>query len=151
MNATPIRTRDIDRNDSHTQHAALCWRRQCGGVEVLLITSRDTRRWVIPKGWPMEGRTGYEAAAVEAWEEAGVEGRVTPVCIGNYSYLKDRSTDLPCTVEVYPVEVRALAREFPERAERRRRWMSPVKAAGMVEEPELRALIAGFDPAAVRA
>lgn len=138
-----------------TQYGALCWRRTGEGIQVLLVTSRETGRWVIPKGWPVPGLAPEESAAREAWEEAGVQGTAMPRAIGVYSYDKitDRKVDppesFPCAVAVYPVEVTASARDFPEAEERRRKWMSRRKAARKVQEPELAALIAGFDPDAV--
>ena len=130
------------------QSAALCWREGEAGIEVLLITSRDTGRWVIPKGWPMPGRAPEAAAAREAWEEAGVEGRVNPVSLGRYGYLKDIATDVavPCAVSVYGLRVENLATKFPEKSQRRRQWFPVADAAALVHEPELAALIRGFTP-----
>jgi len=126
-----------------TQYGALCWRMHRGRVEVLLITSRDTGRWVIPKGWPMADKQAAEAAAQEAWEEAGVRGEVAAEPLGLYAYDKTRKTKeaLPCVVSVYPLRVSALAKRFPERKERQRRWFGTEKAARLVAEPELQALL----------
>jgi 8-oxo-dGTP pyrophosphatase MutT (NUDIX family) len=126
-----------------SQFGALCWRMHRGRVEVLLITSRDTGRWVIPKGWPMAGKRPDEAARQEAWEEAGVTGDSSETPLGIYSYDKARKTKeaLPCVVAVYPLRVERLAARFPERAERRRRWFSAEQAARLVAEPELRAML----------
>jgi 8-oxo-dGTP pyrophosphatase MutT (NUDIX family) len=126
-----------------TQVAALCWRKHRDRIEVLLITSRDTGRWVLPKGWAMQGRAGHEAAAIEAWEEAGVEGKVSPETLGFFGYDKIISPEQahPCMVSVYPLRVASLARNFPERKERRRKWFSAEKAARKVVEPELRSLL----------
>lgn len=125
-----------------TQLGALCWRMHRGRAEVLLITSRDTGRWVIPKGWPMEGMTHPAAAAVEAWEEAGVTGDVTPTAYGCYHYDKRMGLKpaIPCAVSVFPLRVAELAEKFPERKQRRRKWFSAAKAASKVDEPELRSL-----------
>ena len=137
---------------SSTQCAALCWRRVQGRIEVLLITSRETGRWVIPKGWPIEGLPATAGAAREAWEEAGVQGEIGATCLGVYSYDKvlDRAGDapqaVPCVVAVYPMQVTALRKEYPEAAERRNKWFALDKAARKVQEPELAALIAGFRP-----
>lgn len=130
------------------QYAALCWRRQGKEVQVLLITSRDTGRWVIPKGWPIKGLGPAEAAAREAWEEAGVRGRAVPDCLGVYSYDKrrDDKPPVPCLVAVYALEVDALDTTFPEAGQRRLKWFAPAKAARKVDEPELRALLEGFTP-----
>jgi len=135
--------------DVRTQFAALCFRRKAGETEVLLVTSRTTRRWIVPKGWPMPGVTPMETARREAWEEAGVKGRMSPACLGIYSYtklLETRDDDLPCVVAVFPLKVMAVATDFPERRERRRKWFSLKKAAAKVTEPELAQLIESFAP-----
>lgn len=143
-----------DRSDgieAMAQTGALCYRvTKKRGPEVLLVTSRDTGRWVIPKGWLMKDRTPAEAALREAFEEAGVEGRVAGEMLGLYSYdkvLADESA-LPCVVSVFPVAVARLRASFPERDQRVRRWFRPAKAARKVAEPELSALIAAFSPEA---
>jgi 8-oxo-dGTP pyrophosphatase MutT (NUDIX family) len=138
----------LNRDATRTQYGALCWRVQRGAVQVLLVSSRDTGRWIIPKGWPMKGLAPQEAALREAWEEAGVQGAADPICLGLYPYRKVLAPDrsVPCLVSVYAVKVSRLRRRFPERKERRRKWFSPQKAAGKVEEPALRALLAGFVP-----
>ena len=128
---------------TRSQLGALCWRMHRGKVEVLLITSRDTGRWVIPKGWPMAGLDAAGAAAREAWEEAGVTGETMAEAVGLYGYdkmVKDKPC-LPCVVSVYPLRVDQLAAKFPERKERRRKWFAAEKAAKKVAEPELRALL----------
>ncbi|VDC31662.1 NUDIX hydrolase [Pseudogemmobacter humi] len=132
---------------SGRQFAALCWRADStGGRQILLITSRDTGRWILPKGWPMKGLSPSEAAAQEAWEEAGVTGEAEPEAFGRYSYdkLLRRADALPCEVQVFPLQVQGLAGNFPERRQRRRKWFSPEKAARKVAEPELRDLILAF-------
>ncbi len=125
---------------ARSQNGALCWRAHRGQIEVLLITSRDTGRWVIPKGWPMAGLSPDLAAAQEAWEEAGVSGEVSARPLGIYAYDKivKLGHALPCAVAVYPLRVDRLAVEFPERHERRRKWFAAAKAARKVAEPELR-------------
>ncbi len=132
------------------QYGALCWRGQGDGVQVLLITSRDTGRWIIPKGWPMTGLAPEAAAAQEAWEEAGVEGTTNPVCLGRYGYHKCLAADatVPCAVAVYGLRVTRLADKFPEVKERRRAWFDLAEAAGLVDEPDLSQLIASFVPPA---
>ena len=130
------------------QYAALCWRMGQAGVEILLITSRDTGRWVIPKGWPMAGLAPEQAAAREAWEEAGVRGQSNPICLGRFGYHKalSPSAQVPCAVAVYGLQVDSMARKFPERAERRREWFPADQAAALVREPDLARLIASFSP-----
>lgn len=130
------------------QVAALPYRTNLAGApEILLVTSRETRRWVIPKGWPMKDRADHDAAAQEAFEEAGVTGRVGASAVGAYRYWKRRRTrsDL-CVVNVYPLEVRAELEDWPERGERQRTWFSPAEAAGLVDEPGLREILRRFDP-----
>lgn len=137
-----------------TQYAALCFRTSAKGkVEVLLITSRDTGRWVIPKGWPIHSADAPGGAAQEAWEEAGVKGENAGPCLGVYSYDKVANDGrlLPTVVAVFPIRVTKLAARWPEKADRKRKWFAPAKAAKKVAEPELAALIAGFDPAALPA
>jgi 8-oxo-dGTP pyrophosphatase MutT (NUDIX family) len=130
------------------QVAALCWRRSSKGLRVLLITSRDTGRWVIPKGWPMRRRTEAEAAAREAYEEAGLRGAVSDRSIGLYTYDKNLGggRSVPVAVRVFPLEAREMLRHYPETGQRRVKWFGPRAAARKVAEPELKALISSFDP-----
>ena len=125
------------------QIAALCWRFNKGRVQVLLVTSRETRRWVLPKGWPITGLIPAAAAAREAWEEAGVEGKVCATAIGSYTYdkiLPNRDA-LACAVAVFPLRVEFLKSHFPEQKERRRKWFSAEDASHLVAEPELADLL----------
>lgn len=114
-----------------------------GGRDILLITSRDTGRWIIPKGWPMRGRSGVEVASREAFEEAGIEGEAAPQAIGAYHYCKRRSNgrSLICRVEVFPLGVSNELARWPERHQRRRAWFAATQAAGLVDEDELKTLI----------
>jgi len=114
-----------------------------GHVEVVLITSRETGRWVIPKGWPVQGLTPAAAAAAEAWEEAGVQGTILENALGEYLYDKITSPvqTKRCSVAVFALEVRELKTRFPEAQQRKRRWVMAAKAAGLVAEPELRQLL----------
>jgi 8-oxo-dGTP pyrophosphatase MutT (NUDIX family) len=124
------------------QIAALCWRLRKGVMQVLLISSRDTGRWVIPKGWPIDGMNPAAAAAREAWEEAGAEGRVAEVELGAFGYDKQLKTaSIPCSVSVFALQVRRLAHRFPEHKQRLRRWVAPEEAAKLVQEPGLQALL----------
>ncbi len=130
------------------QVAALCWRRSGKGLRVLLITSRDTGRWVIPKGWPMRNRTLAEAAAREAFEEAGLRGDISATSIGIYTYVKTLADTrrVLCVVRIFPLEVREMLRKYPETGQRRSKWLSPQKAARRVREHDLAVLIRNFDP-----
>jgi len=143
----PLSVDITDKRDMRTQFGALCYRMVSGKPEVLLITSRRTGRWVIPKGWPMGAKTPGESALQEAWEEAGVKGKVTGTCLALYSYTKGvDGQDLPCAVMVYPVKVKDLCNAYPEAGQRKRKWMTPKKAATKVDEPELAHLLRKFDP-----
>jgi 8-oxo-dGTP pyrophosphatase MutT (NUDIX family) len=132
--------------DTGRQLAALPYRRGQSGLEFALVTSRETGRWIVPKGWPMDGRTDWDAAALEAFEEAGLAGEIESRPIGAFSYLKRRATrgDIRCEVSVFPLRVDREEKDWPERRQRTRRWFSPAEAAEVVEEPELKALILGF-------
>ena len=109
------------------QVAALCWRRSKKGLRILLVTSRDTGRWVIPKGWPMRNRDDSEAAAREAYEEAGLRGPVADRSIGLYTYDKGMSNGriVQVAVRVFPLEVREMLRHYPETGQRRVKWFDP--------------------------
>ncbi len=123
------------------QAGAVC--RDPATGEVLLITSRDTGRWIIPKGWPMAGRTLAQAALQEAWEEAGVRaGTAEELGVYHYDKAQDEGFAIPVEVQVFLVPVGTLADQWPEEAQRHRRWFPPRTAAGLVAEPELAALLA---------
>lgn len=146
----PLSLHGARKSEVRTQFAALCYRVKKGKVQVLLVTSRRSRRWIVPKGWPMDGKTPEASALQEAWEEAGVNGKVAGPCVGIYSYAKDigEEDDLACLAMVYPIAVKSLSKKFPEVGQRKRRWVSRKKAARLVQEPDLGRLIVGFDPTA---
>ncbi len=126
------------------QVAALCVKGKGSDLRVLMITSRGTGRWIIPKGWPIDGITAHDAAMTEAWEEAGVKvGRVNARSVGSYTYDKvlDSGAPAPVEAQVYMVEVEKLVEDFPEVHQRRRKWMKPKRAAELVDEPGLKALL----------
>lgn len=132
------------RRPKRLQVAALCFTGAGPCRKVLLITSRDSGRWIIPKGWPIDGKDAPGAALQEAWEEAGVSaGHIGADPLGSYGYDKELRSGLPVAVEtlVYPVEVTELKDEFPESDQRRRRWVSPDAASDMVDEPELQDIL----------
>lgn len=132
-----------------TQVAALCWRMRKGIVQILLITSRDSGRWILPKGWPVAKLTLARAAAREAWEEAGVEGKVQDTPLGEFHYHKSVGTDesLHCTVIVHALRVQTLKSRFPETRQRRRTWFHAREAADLVAEPQLQDLLRRIDQA----
>ena len=130
------------------QYAALPYRiDEEGKLEILLITSRERRRWVIPKGNPIPSFVNYETAAREAFEEAGIEGGIATEPLGSFRYLKRRRSglDVPALVTVYPMLVTRQAKRWPERGQRELRWFSPDAAAEAVEEPELKVIIASLN------
>ncbi len=113
-----------------------------GGLQVLLVTSRESQRWVIPKGWPWPQLPDHEAAAGEAWEEAGVRGHAVAAEIGIFAYEKRQGGKLlPIEVVVYLLEVTEEVETWPEANERRRAWFDLNEAVEAVAEPELKALL----------
>jgi 8-oxo-dGTP pyrophosphatase MutT (NUDIX family) len=132
-----------------TQYAALPWRRRADGtLEVLLITSRETRRWVIPKGWPIKNLSSQRSAAQEAFEEAGVVGVARRRAAGLYHYDKKLRSGRSQHVRVFvfPLEVSEERDEWPEKGQRDKLWTTPNEASALVEEPELRRVLKGFTP-----
>jgi 8-oxo-dGTP pyrophosphatase MutT (NUDIX family) len=128
------------------QVAALPWRRVETGIEVLLVTTRTTKRWVIPKGWPMNGKADHEAAAIEAYEEAGVRGHIASAPCGHFGYLKisDSGKARHVSVTVYALEVDQNLTDWPERQERERRWLPSTKACAMAGDAELVPVLKAF-------
>lgn len=128
------------------QVAALPWRKTDTGVEIMLITSRDTGRWVLPKGWPEDAEDFSLAAAREAGEEAGLSGSVARREAGRYYYAKMLSSgrEVPCEVLVFPLEVDHVAEKWKEKRQRKRKWVTPGEAARMLNEPDLCRLVATF-------
>lgn len=129
--------------ESGQQFAALPLIRQGKQIRVLLLTSRGTGRWVLPKGWAEQDLTGVEVAAKEAFEEAGLVGELQPQSIGTYGYLKEmpQTGAVSCRVEVFAMWVDQQLDDWPERTERVRQWFSLLEAAGKVQEDELRLLL----------
>ncbi len=124
--------------------AALCWRR-APALEVLLVTTLRTHRWILPKGWPMSGITSAQAAAFEALEEAGIAGEASGEPIGRYHYMKvKKGREVPCSVDVYAIEVRRQMRSWPEQGDREAVWLPVAEAAERVSEPELRDILLAF-------
>ena len=113
-----------------------------GTLQVLLVTSRETRRWVIPKGWPWSDLADHLAAAEEAWEEAGVRGQVRERSIGKFTYEKRRDNKIiPIEVAVYVLAVTEISETWPEAHERKRAWFEIPDAADAITEPDLREII----------
>jgi 8-oxo-dGTP pyrophosphatase MutT (NUDIX family) len=135
----------LSRPDVALQYGAICLRfspESDRAIEVLLITSRDTGRWVIPKGWGIAKKTSSEVAKQEAWEEAGIRGRVWKKSIGSFEYRKalQGGKTVPAQVCVHLILVSRVDQRYPEQGERTLRWCSPLEAAKLVDEPELKVL-----------
>lgn len=128
------------------QYAALPYvRNEDGAIEVLVMTSRETRRAVIPKGWPMRDRKNWKTAEIEARQEAGLIGEIGHRPLGQYRYWKrlDEAFAL-VKVTVYPLNVRRHLTDWPEKHQRVQSWVSPQDAATLVDETELGDLIIAF-------
>ncbi|MCA1867936.1 NUDIX hydrolase [Agrobacterium genomosp. 3] len=126
------------------QAAALCCRISDEGViEILLISSRDTGRWVLPKGFVEKKESTFKAAQREALEEAGIIGKVRKKPIGHYSYFKDGQR--PLNVAVHLLKFERQTEDFRERTQRRQTWVAPLTASGLVDEPELRELLRSIE------
>lgn len=111
----------------------------------MLVTSKGTRRWVLPKGGVKPNRKSYDSAAEEAYEEAGITGRISRNCIGVYGYQKaDHRHRAYCRVRVYPMKVTMVLPDWPERSERRREWVPLDVAASRVREKDLKKIIRSF-------
>jgi 8-oxo-dGTP pyrophosphatase MutT (NUDIX family) len=122
------------------QVAALPWRvDEDGKLRILLVTSRINRKWMLPKGWPIDGKSEAEAALVEAREEAGVDGEIRRKPAGAYHYIKflDEKRSAPAHAIVYAMKVETELSHWQEQSERQRKWMRPHKAARSVYEPDL--------------
>jgi len=133
--ATPVLPR--------VQVGAIPWRVRLGRIEVMLITSRERKRWIIPKGWSITGKSLAQAAEIEAWEEAGVvAGQCSARPVGFVSYMKrtNRGGLTHCRINVFLLRVRRMTTAFPETHERRRLWTTPTHAARLVNEPGLKAI-----------
>lgn len=109
----------------------------------MLVTSRETRRWVLPKGWIEKGLSGHALAAKEAYEEAGAVGQASPDPVGQYGYLKriSKRRSVECDVLVFPMRVERPLDDWPERGQRTRQWFTLAQAAMAVDEGDLAILL----------
>jgi 8-oxo-dGTP pyrophosphatase MutT (NUDIX family) len=132
----------------HVQYGALPYRFTHDAVlEILLLTTRRSKRWIIPKGWPIKGLRPAKSAAREAFEEAGVRGRVGAKSIGLFAYdkiLDENGIQVSCEVRVFPLLVKRQSETWPEIEQRVVQWAAPDKALTLIKEPELKALVAAF-------
>lgn len=138
----------VFRRPEFVQAAALCLRDGRKGPEVLMVSSLTTKRWILPKGWPMPDRSLAEAALQEAWEEAGVRGSVNESSVGSFSYRKLVKDGIPvtCRCHVFRVAVSELAEDWPEKDRRKREWVPVRDAIKRVEEPELKQFLRSLRP-----
>lgn len=129
---------------SLVQVAALCWR-SSPRLEILLVTSLRTRRWILPKGWPQDGMSLAQSAAIEALEEAGVIGDIAAEPIGRYHYLKEKNgSALPCAVDVFSLFVTGEHGTWAEKEKRQKLWLPAERAASKIAETGLRRILTGF-------
>ena len=127
--------------DIFTQSGVIPFRRSGHGFEVLLITSLNKGRWIIPKGVVETPLSPAESAAKEAWEEAGIEGQIVSEGLGSYEYAKWGGV---CVVQVFALEVTTVADHWPEKAQRQRRWFSHVDAVVAINNDSLRNIMTSF-------
>ncbi len=130
------------------QYAALPYRISADKLKVCLITSRDTGRWIIPKGWAEDGIEPNELAAIEAYEEAGLKGKTANKAIGTFRYTKcmDDGSQIECEVGVYPMRVKRQEADWPEKSERDVRWVGVDRAVKMLDDDGLKKLLKSFHP-----
>ena len=135
--------RKAKKGESIRQVAAIPFRLNAGGdIEVMLVTSRTTRRFIVPKGWPMKGKSGRKAATIEAQEEAGVLGKTLKEPAGTYSYWKRLANRfVRVDVIVYLMEVTEELADWQEAKRRQRAWLPPADAALLIDEPDLSTLV----------
>ena len=126
-----------------SQIGALCVKGKKTRTRVLMITTRDSGRWIIPKGWPIEGLQSHQVAEREAWEEAGVTGSADEKPMGYFTYLKGMGDGrrIPSVVALHRLVVESAEKRFPEKGQRLLEWLSPAAAAERVENQELKSLI----------
>ncbi|WP_162009746.1 NUDIX hydrolase [Methylocystis heyeri] len=120
---------------------------EAGEVEILLVTTRQSRRWIIPKGWPIKGLKPSKSAAREGYEEAGIRGKVGGKSVGAFCYEKRIEEDgvtVPCEVRVFPLLVMQQFDSWPEAHQREARWFEPNKAVSAIKIAGLRELVESF-------
>ena len=130
------------------QYGALPYRFTAdAALELLLVTTRQTRRWIIPKGWPIKGLRPAKSAAREAFEEAGVRGKIGAKPLGLFTYQKsldEAGVQAICEVRVFPLLVQRQSEAWPEFEQRMIQWADPGKALSLIKEPDLKKLVAAF-------
>jgi 8-oxo-dGTP pyrophosphatase MutT (NUDIX family) len=142
----PSSERRNPKSRRQVQCAALPYRATGSKLEIMLVTSRGTRRWIIPKGWPERGLPPHETAAKEAFEEAGILGKVSKRSLGSYPYdkLLGKGQTASCRVQVFAVRVTRQHNHWPEKGQRQTRWYPPAEAVRSIRDPHLRRIIRIF-------
>lgn len=141
----------LARSKPFRQVGALPWRfSKSGSLRIMLITSSSGRHWIIPKGWPMTGKSEFDSAAQEALEEAGVIGRVASIPIGEFEFAKSADPQSARRVRVYPLEVRGTLVRWQEWEKRKRRWFSVNEAVEAVHNAQLAAVVKGYGMANIQ-
>ncbi|MEM7169704.1 MAG: NUDIX hydrolase [Pseudomonadota bacterium] len=135
---------------SKKQFAALPYVMNGDSVEICLITSLTTRRWIIPKGWPQKNLAPHKLAALEAFEEAGLKGKTGKKSLGHYHYDKqlDDGSVVDCDVDVFPMRVESQSVDWPEKGQRDLAWANPKDAAKLLDDAELAKIVRKFQPRA---
>jgi 8-oxo-dGTP pyrophosphatase MutT (NUDIX family) len=147
-----VASRETGKNDAdikpRRQVAALPYAKVKGMIKFMLVTSRETGRPVLPKGWTEKSLSDAEAAEREAYEEAGIKGKIAKKPVGSYDYVKiiGPGFALPCIVAVYPLQIRKHLKSWPEMNERERLFLTADEAANRVAEPELAEILRSFRP-----
>ena len=116
-------------------------------LEILIVTTRQSRRWIVPKGWPIKRLTPSKSAAREAFEEAGVRGKIGARAIGNFTYKKttgQTADDPSYEVKIFPLLVKRQSASWPESEQRVAQWVDPERAIALIREPELKSIVAKF-------
>jgi 8-oxo-dGTP pyrophosphatase MutT (NUDIX family) len=130
----------------NVQYAALPWRSTLDGLEILLITTLNTKRWIIPKGWPLDGLSPPDSAAREALEEAGICGTIAADAFGSFCYEKVRKSGqvITCNVSVFPMHVEQQRKRWIEKGTRDIRWCKIEEAVELVSMPDLCRILTQF-------
>ena len=128
------------------QVGCICYKKEKKKLKILIITSRNSKRWIIPKGWIKKNLGSIRSAEAEAWEEAGVKGKCYKNTIGFYTYQKigKNGKGRRCTVKVFALKVREQLNDFPEKNFRTLRWITPEKSHKFIENKELVQVLENF-------
>lgn len=144
MSDKTVKDKSVDRGKRRRQYAALPYAVRDGELQVVLVTSRETGRWILPKGWAEKNLEGRQVAELEAFEEAGLVGEAAPTPIASFEYYKHLkpakfkpARTRRCTVDVFALAVREELDEWPEKGQREREWLTPRQAAERVSDAPL--------------